>query len=111
MYNDYSNNYKSALQIYNHYTAESEKFRETLAVRRPSRPPPPPQTSHNTQKNKHSHSPFNIQLCKATCKPPLNLESFLINPIQRIPRYNLLLDVSILHASPSESLQYLGGGR
>ncbi len=34
---------------------------------------------------------YPVQLCKLTCKPPMNLESLLITPVQRIPRYNLLL--------------------
>lgn len=61
MYNEYGNNYKQALALYNHYVATCPKFVET------------------------------INLCKLTCKPPMNLESLLITPVQRIPRYNLLL--------------------
>lgn len=37
-----------------------------------------------------------LQLCKLTCKPPMNLESLLITPVQRIPRYNLLLQVKTI---------------
>eukprot|EP01087_Luapelamoeba_hula_P022102 TRINITY_DN7853_c0_g1_i1.p1 TRINITY_DN7853_c0_g1~~TRINITY_DN7853_c0_g1_i1.p1 ORF type:complete len:1027 (-),score=176.48 TRINITY_DN7853_c0_g1_i1:35-3115(-) len=71
MYNDYSNNYKYALGIYNMYCEKSPKFVDTL------------------------------QACKASCKPPLNLESLLINPIQRIPRYNLLLEDLLRHTDES----------
>ncbi|KAL6073059.1 Rho guanine nucleotide exchange factor (GEF) 17 [Balamuthia mandrillaris] len=71
MYNEYGNNYKYALSLYNKYVAECPKFVETLG------------------------------LCKAACKPPTNLESYMINPIQRIPRYNLLLEDLLRHTDPT----------
>jgi len=70
MYNDYSNNYKSALQIYAELL-NNAKFVET------------------------------IEECKQVCVPPMNLESLLITPIQRIPRYDLLLKDLVKHTDPS----------
>jgi hypothetical protein len=34
MYNEYGNNYKQALALYNHYVATCPKFVETINVRR-----------------------------------------------------------------------------
>ena len=61
MYNVYSNNYDEALQVYNRLMKESPRFAD------------------------------HIQQAKQRSSSHLTLEHMLIMPVQRIPRYNLLL--------------------
>ena len=71
MYNVYSNNYDEALQLYNKLQKESPKFSDHL---------------QQTKQKSGTH---------------MTLEHLLIMPVQRIPRYNLLLRDLLNKTQPS----------
>ncbi|TPX67132.1 hypothetical protein SpCBS45565_g03986 [Spizellomyces sp. 'palustris'] len=100
-YQSYYNNYDSANAFITHLDALSSSSSSITLTQAPTpAPPKPPATS---EKPKHVSKRYKLFCQKAKTIPAhgphLNLQSWLILPVQRLPRYKLLID-ALLNATP-----------
>jgi hypothetical protein len=104
MYAEYVLNYEDLLAVIDGHRKSDPSFQPFLDVRYYS-----PPTHQETLRRRTHGCVWTVQDCKNKSGARLDLESYLIQPVQRMPRYELLLKALTHHfcVSSFSSLSFL----